>query len=301
MKNYFRLIKARNMILLTIAGMINAFGITLFLLPAGIYDSGISGTAIFISFLFGKKWLLSFSLIVLNIPLFLFGRKMQGQAFTFYSIYVVIIYSAASFLIIQGMFGGHILESPFAGNDMILCALFGGLISGIGSGLAIRNGGTLDGIEVLAIVFAKRIGITVGTFVMLYNLLLYVIAGVVIGEWGAALYSIVAYAVALKAVDFIVEGFDHEKQAMIVTEKADKISKALTTRFGTGCTIVGAVGGYSSRQKKVIYFIVNRFQVSHMIGIVQSIDSKAYIAISEVADIYSSIEDSSDLAEPKQQ
>ena len=79
-----------------------------------------------------------------------------------------------------------------------LCALFGGVLSGIGSGMAIRYGGAMDGIEVLAVIFAKRIGITVGTFVMVYNILLYVIAGVLLDSWILPLYSIVTYGAALK-------------------------------------------------------------------------------------------------------
>lgn len=114
------------------------------------------------------------------------------------------------------------IASPLAGTDLLLCALFGGVISGIGSGLAIRFGGAMDGIEVMAVIFSKRLGITVGTFVMIYNILLYIICGFVLKSCILPLYSIVTYAAALKTVDFIVEGIDRSKCAIIIAEHPDE-------------------------------------------------------------------------------
>lgn len=178
--------------------------------------------------------------------------------------------------------------SPLAGTDLLLCALFGGLISGIGSGLVIRNGGAIDGVEVMAVIFAKRIGISVGTFVMMFNILLYVAAGVVLKDWILPLYSIIAYAAALKTVDFIVEGVDRAKCAMIITSEPDKICAELMETFETGATKIDVIGGYSNSPKTMVYFIVNRFQVIKLKEIVHRIDKSAYITISEVADIFSS-------------
>jgi uncharacterized membrane-anchored protein YitT (DUF2179 family) len=176
--------------------------------------------------------------------------------------------------------------SPLAGRDLLLCALFGGLISGTGSGLAIRAGGAIDGIEVMAVIFAKRLGVSVGTFVMTYNVILYMICGLVIQSWILPLYSIVTYMAALKTVDFIVEGLDRAKSAMIITEKPDEICKELSAAFETGATKIDAVGGYSNAPKTVVYFVVNRFQVTKMKDIVSRIDPAAYITISEVADVF---------------
>ena len=177
------------------------------------------------------------------------------------------------------------LASPLAGQDLLLCALFGGLISGVGSGLAIRFGGAMDGIEVMAVIFAKRLGVTVGTFVMAYNLVLYIICGIALNSWILPLYSIVTYMAALKTVDFIVEGLDRAKSAMIITDKPDEICKELSNAFETGTTKIDAVGGYSKANKTIVYFVVNRFQVTKMCDIVKSIDPNAYVTISEVADV----------------
>lgn len=276
-----------NFLMMTAAGIINAFGVTIFLSPVKLYDSGISGTSMLLSQI-TPSWLsLSIFLIVLNIPLFLYGLKKQGEVFTISAIYTVMIYSIAAWLITDVLPVDVSIASPLAGTDLLLCSLFGGVISGIGSGLAIRYGGAMDGIEVMAVIFAKRMGLTVGSFVMIYNVILYIICGLVIKSWILPLYSIVTYYAALKTIDYIVEGLERSKAAFIVTSKSERICKALQKEFGCGMTIMDAKGGYSGKDRKVVYFVVNRFQVIKMRDIVQKIDPMAYITLSEVADIFS--------------
>lgn len=272
------------------AGCVNAFGVTIFLAPVKLYDSGISGTSILLSQITPDYMSLSLFLLILNIPIFLFGLKKQGIAFTVYSLFAVFVYSVCSWLITDILPVDVSMASPLAGEDLLLCALFGGIISGVGSGLTIRSGGALDGIDVLAVTFAKKLGLTVGTFVMVYNVILYIICGFIIESWILPLYSIVAYAAGLKTVDFIVEGFDRCKSVMIITEKAEEISQALMDAFECGTTKIAATGGYSSADKTVIYFVVNRFQIAKMRNIILSIDPKAYVTVSDVADVMRSTE-----------
>ncbi len=281
-------LRALNFLMLTIAGIVNAIGITLFLYPVKLYDSGISGTSMLLSQITPDSFSLSFFLLILNVPLFLYGLKKQGGMFTLYAIYTVAIYSISAWLITDILPIDVSLASPLAGTDLLLCALFGGMISGIGSGLAIRHGGAMDGIEVMAVIFARKIGISVGTFVMIYNVTLYIICGTILSSWILPLYSIVTYMAGLKTIDFIVEGLDREKCAMIVTDKADKICSVLTEVFEIGMTRIEAKGGYSGLDKTVVYFVVNRFQVPKLKNIVHETDPKAYIIISEVADVFKS-------------
>ncbi len=286
-------IRWQNMIMLTLAGIINAIGVTIFLYPVNLYDSGISGTSMLLSQVTPEYLTLSVFLAALNIPLFLFGLKKQGKLFTFYAVYTVGIYSLFAWLITDVLPVDVSVASPLAGTDLLLCALFGGMISGVGSGLAIRFGGAMDGIEVMAVIFAKKLGITVGTFVMIYNVILYIICGIVIRSWILPLYSIVTYAAALKTVDFMVEGFDRAKGAMIITKKPDEICEVLSAEFESGMTKISAKGGYSGSDLTVVYFVVNRFQVAKMQEIVHAIDRDAYITISEVADVFVSNQDKS--------
>lgn len=279
-------LKLSRFMMLTVAGIINSIGVVCFLSPVNLYDSGISGTSMLLALITPEWMTLSLFLIILNVPLFLYGLKKQGVVFTIYSIYAVIIYSVVSWVIIDILPIDVLTNSPIAGDDRLLCALFGGFISGVGSGLVIRNGGAIDGVEVTAVIFAKRLGITVGTFVMIFNVVLYVAAGLIFKEWELPLYSVIAYAVALKIVDFIVEGVDRAKCAMIITTEPDGICAALMETFETGATKIDVIGGYSNQPKTMIYFIVNRFQVIKLKEIVHEIDPTAYIAINEIADVY---------------
>lgn len=276
----------RNFLVLTFAGIINAIGVTIFLAPVKLYDTGISGTSMLLGQLTPSTFSLSLFLLILNIPLFLYGLKKQGPVFTIYAIYTVVIYSIFAWLIEDVLPINVSIASPLAGTDLLLCSLFGGLITGTASGFSLRFGGAMDGIEVLAVIFAKRIGISVGAFVMVYNVILYTICGFCLQSWILPLYSIVTYMAAIKAIDFIIEGFDRAKCAIIVTDQADDICNALSDEFQTGMTRLAARGGYSGEDKTMIYFILNRFQITTMKNIIRKINPKAYIVISEVADVF---------------
>lgn len=282
-------LKWQNFLLLLISGTVNAFGVTMFLTPVGLYDSGISGTAMLLDQLTPTWLTLSVFLVVLNVPLFLYGLKKQGYAFTVYSIFAVCVYAAVAWLIQDVLPIDVANASPFAGSDLLLCAIFGGLISGVGSGLTLRSGGAIDGMEVMAVIFAKKLGVTVGNFVMAYNVGLYILAGISCQSWILPLYSIITYYVGQNAVDFIVEGLDRSKSVMIITEKAEEVSLALMEAFECGTTKIPAKGGFTNVDKTVIYFVVNRFQIARMKTIVHSIDPAAYLTISEVADVFKSI------------
>ena len=153
---------------ITLGCAIFALGFDLFLEPNSLNVGGMSGLAMILRELlgFGSIGVLT---MLLNVPLFLYGLKRQGVQFTVYALYTVFIYSLGAWLITDVLPVDVSLASPLAGTDLLLCALFGGIISGIGSGLAIRYGGAMDGVEVMAVIFAKRLGITVGTFVMIFS------------------------------------------------------------------------------------------------------------------------------------
>ncbi len=275
----------QNFLLLILSGTINAIGVTMFLAPVNLYDSGISGTSMLLWQITPEWFSLSFFLVVLNVPLFLFGLKKQGWVFTIYSVWAVAIYSAVSFVITDILPIDVAAASPFAGQDLLLCAIFGGLISGAGSGLTIRFGGAIDGMEVMAVTFAKSLGLTVGTFVMIYNVILYIIIGIWFGSWILPLYSIVTYYVGNKTIDFIVEGFDKAKSVMIVTQLEDEVCKALSEEFGRGITQLHGRGYYSGQDKCVIYFVVNTFQITKVKNIVREIDPRAFITVTEISDV----------------
>lgn len=284
-KSVIKEISISNILIIFFAGIINAVGITMFLSPVHLYDSGISGLSMLLGQLTPEYLSLSLFLIILNLPIFIFGCKKQGIVFTVYSVFSVVVYSVFSYLIINVFPIDVSFASPLAKQDLFLCAIFGGIISGIGSGLTIRFGGAIDGIEVLAVIFAKKLSLSVGTFVMFFNVILYIAAGFILHSWILPLYSIVTYAAALKTVDFIVEGLDKSKSAIIISEKQEEVCEALSQEFGNGITILDAKGYYSDCKKGAIYFVVNRFQISRMKSIIKRIDKKAFVSITDISEV----------------
>lgn len=285
LKRGLKELKPINFLLLAVAGIVNAFGVTVFLFPVKLYDSGISGLSMLLDQVTPSILTLPFFLVIINFPIFVFGLKKQGLAFTLYSLFAIGIYSLTSYLIMNVLPIDVSIISPLAGSDLLLCAVFGGVISGIGSGLTIRFGGAIDGIDVLSVIFAKKIGISIGAFVMIFNLILYTVCGIIIKSWILPLYSIVTYFVGSKTVNFIVEGFNRSKCAMIITTYAAEVTEALSKQFGSGGTIVNATGGYSKEEKTIVYFIINHFQINKLKQIVRSIDANAFISLQDVSDI----------------
>ena len=284
-------LKAVNFIGLTLAGIINAIGVCLFLSPLNVYDGGFSGTSVLLSRYLGLAQ--AIFLLILNIPFYFIGRKKIGWEFLIYSLYAIGIYSLGSFLINEVIFTGGFEEigSPIVGKEIVLAAIFGGLLSGVGSGLVIKFGGALDGVEVMAVIMHKKLGVSVGTFVMIYNAILYIVAAVVASvmsgenEWTIALYSIIAYYVGLKTIDFIVEGVEKGKAAMIITENPRKLSERLSRELKRGITLWDSTGYYSGADKKMLYVVVNRFEIAKLKAIVKELDPKAFVSIMEVSEI----------------
>ncbi len=267
---------------LTLAGTINAFGVTVFLLPVQLIDSGFSGTSMLLAQI--TPLALSIWLIILNFPVYLFAWKRLGIKMLLSSLWAIAVYSAMS-AVFQAVFpviGEGV--SPITGANLLLSSIFGGLISGIGSGLTIRSGGAIDGVEVMSLVFAKKLNLTVGTFVMIFNVVLYVVCGILFDSWELPLYSIISYAVGLKAVDFIVDGLDKAKAVMIITENPDTLLKSISDYFGRGITIFDAHGYYSDLGKKVIYVVVNRFEIARLKTIISAADENAFVTISDISD-----------------
>ncbi len=281
-----RTLRWRSLLAMVLAGLSNALSASLFLYPMRLYDSGVSGLSMLLDQITPPELTLSLFLILINFPIFVFGAKKQGFAFTVYSLLAVSSYSVISALLMRSLGSDVSVVSPLVGDELLLCVIFGGLLSGLSSGLAIRFGGAIDGIDVLSVIFAKRLGLTLGSFVLIFNTLLYLSAGMIIHSWVLPLYSVLTYFGGSKTVDFVVEGISRSKCAMIVTDKADALSAALSENFRASGTIINAIGGYSKAEKQIIYFVVNQYQIYKLRTLVQDIDPHAYISLQDVTDIF---------------
>ncbi|MGN1097309.1 MAG: YitT family protein [Clostridia bacterium] len=270
--------------ILFVASVINAVGVALILAPVKLFDSGISGTAFLLDMITPPCLVMSFFLIVCNFPFYIIGYKKLGKEFVIYSLFAITIYSLAAFIFRNVLPLDFSDGSPITHGDMLLSALFGGLLSGVGSGLVIRCGGAIDGVEVMAVLFAKKLGITVGTFVMGYNILLYSVSALIFKSWVIPLYSIITYTVGIKTIDFIVEGLDKAKAVFIISDKSEQLQKLLSETLGRGVTAIDAQGYYSGEKKVLIYCVVNRFEIRTVKSIVNSVDNSAFVTINDVSE-----------------
>jgi uncharacterized membrane-anchored protein YitT (DUF2179 family) len=260
-------------LLIFIGSILAAVGLEIFLIPNNIIDGGIIGISIIASHL--SKLPLGMFTFVLNIPFLFFGYKQIGKTFVVSSLFAT---ASLSFWI-------SILHPiPGLTNDVLLATVFGGIIEGIGVGLIIRNGGSLDGTEIVAIVLNKRTVFSVGQMVMFFNLFILSSAGLFFG-WDRAMYSLIAYFIAYKLIDIVVEGFDEVKAAMIISDNGEEIAEAIMARLGRGVTFLEGKGGFSKNKKTILYAVVTRLEIAKLKSIIYDKDEDAFVTIQDVSDI----------------
>ncbi len=260
-------------IFLLIGSVLTATGLEIFLIPNNIIDGGIVGVSIISSYLF--KMPLGLFIIVFNIPFLFLGYKQIGKTFLFSSLFSIISLSVW----VQ-------VFHPIPGltNDVLLATVFGGIILGVGVGIIIRYGGSLDGTEMVAIIINKRTVFSVGEIVMFFNIFILCSAGLVFG-WDRAMYSLIAYFIAFKVIDITIEGLDEAKAVFIISENYEEIASAIMARLGRGVTYIEGKGGFSKSDKKILYSVVTRIEVSKLKSLIYDKDENAFVTINDVSDV----------------
>jgi uncharacterized membrane-anchored protein YitT (DUF2179 family) len=248
-------------------------GLEIFLVPNSIIDGGITGISIILSHLTGMK--LGMFLFLLNLPFLFIGYKQIGKTFAVSTLIAVIVMSIGTTLLIP---------VPVLTKDLLLSAVFGGIILGIGVGLVIRYGGSLDGTEIVAILLNKKSPFSVGEVVMFLNIFILGSAGFVFG-WDRAMYSLIAYYIAFKTIDITIEGLDQSKSVWIISERHAEIGDTLVARLGRGVTYLNGEGGYSGDDKKVIFCVITRLEEAKLKSIVEEIDPSAFLAMGNIHDV----------------
>jgi len=278
-----RILKNRNKALLgllykylflLIGAVLAAAGLELFLIPNNIIDGGIVGVSIIASLL--SKVPLGIFTLVLNVPFLVLGYKQIGKSFVLSSLFAILVFSLALSLLSHPEYG--------LTKDVFLAAAFGGILLGIGVGIILRNGGSLDGTEIVAILLNKKTDFSVGQIVMSFNVIIFSCAALVLG-WDRALYSMLAYFAAHKVMDIVIQGFDEAKAVMVVSDRAEEIADAITAGLGRGVTFMNGRGGYSKSEKTILYSVVTRLEIAKLRAIVREMDPDAFCAIHDVADV----------------
>lgn len=260
-------------LILFVGTIITAAGLEIFLIPNNIIDGGVVGISIMGSYLSGLP--LGTFLVLLNLPFLYLGYKNIGMSFAV----------CTTFSIVSLSFWSELFqEVPMITEDFFLAAIFGGIITGTGVGLIIRNGGSLDGTEIVAIILDKKTSFSVGEIVMFFNLFILGSAGFIFG-WDKSMYSLVAYFVIAKMIDVVIKGLDESYAVMLVSDKHIEIATELMQKLGRGVTYLSGEGAYTGNAKKVIYCVVTRLEVDRLKDIAYEIDEKAFVTINPVHEI----------------
>ncbi|MFP5107797.1 YitT family protein [Neobacillus sp. C211] len=263
----------QRILLITLGAALMAVGLEIFLVPNNVIDGGITGISIMLSYVTG--WKLGIFLFILNIPFFFIGYKQIGKTFALSTLYGILILSIGTTLL-------H--PVPAFTQDILLATVFGGIVLGIGVGIVIRYGGSLDGTEILAILFNKKLPFSVGEIIMFFNLFILGCAGFVF-TWDRAMYSLIAYFVAYKTIDITITGLDESKSVWIISDNAKQIGDAIMNRLGRGVTYINGEGAYSGDDKKVIFCVINRLEEAKLKEIVTENDDSAFLAVADIAEV----------------
>ncbi|MBD0380769.1 YitT family protein [Paenibacillus sedimenti] len=263
----------RRGVFLFFGAVLMSVGLEIFLVPNNIIDGGITGISIILSHLTNIQ--VGIFLTLINLPFLYIGYKMIGKTFALSTLFAILIMSAGTFLL-------HPVR-PLT-IDPLLAAVFGGIILGIGVGMVIRFGGSLDGTEIVAILTSKKVPFSVGEIVMFFNLFILGSAGFVY-SWDRAMYSLIAYFIAYKMIDVTIEGFDESKSVWIISDRFRTIGEAILDRLGRGVTYLEGEGGFSGDSKKVIFCVITRLEEAKLKSIVEELDPGAFLAVGNIHDV----------------
>ena len=259
-------------VMLTIGSIIAAYALESFLIPNTILDGGVTGISIIVSKITNLP--VSILVLILNIPFVYIGYKNLGRGFLIRAVYSMVLFSVS-----LSVFRYY---EPLT-EQMLLATVFGGILLGLGVGLVIHFGGCVDGTESVALVISKKTTLSVGQVVLVFNLVIYSVAGMIFGI-DRAMYSLLTYFITFKVIDFVSEGFEQVKAALIVTEKGTDMAKEIYKRLGRTVTTIRGKGLISG-DKEVMYCVLTRMEIYELRHIAEEMDESAFISILDVSDI----------------
>ncbi|MDQ6598478.1 YitT family protein [Bacillus salipaludis] len=266
--------RTTDIMFIIIGAFIFALGVNLFVIPNELGEGGVTGITIITYYLF--KWSPGLVNLILNAFLLIIGYKFLNKVTTIYTIIAVVFNSL--FL--------HLTEGwNIASDEMMVNAIFGGIIIGTGIGLILRVGGTTAGTTILAKITHKYFGWSISYGLLFFDLIVVFSSYFVIGAEKLMLTIIMLY-VGTKVMEFVIEGFNPKKAITIISDKPNDIAKQVTTTMDRGVTVYSGHGYYTKTPKEILYIVISKQEVIKLKRIVQSTDPNAFIAIHDVRDVF---------------
>jgi uncharacterized membrane-anchored protein YitT (DUF2179 family) len=264
----------RDIIFIIIGSFLFALGVNLFVIPNELGEGGVTGITIITYYLF--EWSPGLVNLILNAFLLMIGYKFLNKVTTIYTIIAVVFNSL--FL--------HLTEGwNIASDELMVNAIFGGVIIGAGIGLVIRVGGTTAGTTILARITHKFLGWNISYGLLFFDLIVAFSSYFIIGAEKLMLTIIMLY-VGTKVMEFVIEGLNPKKAITIISDKPDDIAKQVTTLMDRGVTVYSGHGYYTKTPKEILYIVISKQEVIKLKRIVQSTDPNAFIAIHDVRDVF---------------
>ncbi|GGN99541.1 YitT family protein [Saccharibacillus kuerlensis] len=261
-------------LLIVLGGIITAYGLEAVLIPNSVSDGGVTGLSIVGSQLFGLP--LGILIALINVPFVWLGYKQIGKSFALYSVTGIAALAVSTSLM-------HHIPTIIEG-DTLLVTVVGGIIIGFGMGLALRNGGALDGIDMLAVLLSRKLPFGTSDLILFLNAFVFIVVSTVFGLQGAIL-SALAYFIASKVIHIVEEGLSGSKTFKIITTQPEVMVETIRDRLGRGATYSDAYGGYSNEQFKEITCVINRLEESKIKEIIHEIDPNAFVVVYDVAEV----------------
>lgn len=258
-----------------VGAFLAAMAIKIFLFPNDLIDGGIIGVAMIITRLTSKA-LFPPIFIILTLPFIYLSYKFIRRTFFVQMIIAVILFAIFLALLAK--------VSPFE-SDPLEVIVIGGAILGIGAGLIIRNGGCLDGTEIMAIIINRKKGFTVGQVVMFINIFIFAAYGAIFRDWHIAFQSLLTYVVAFKMMDIVIVGLDELKSVIIISSKPKELTQLIMHEMGLGLTVLYGRGGYSGDAREILFVIVERLDLSDLKEIVLKKDPSAFMAVENLHEV----------------
>lgn len=269
---FFRILT--KFIFLTLGPFIAAYALECFLVPNNIIDGGIIGLGIILSHIINYN--LGLLIFILNFPFILLAFNKIGKKFVLQTFYAIAV------LAVSVNFFHHF---EVVTGDLLLATVFGGIVLGIGVGLVLKNDGSMDGTEIMSLVLSKKFGFSVGEMIMGFNILIYTAAGFVFGP-EKAMYAVITYFIASRIIDIVLEGFNTSKSVRIISDCGNEIGQALLERLNVGVTYLDGKGGFSGKDKTLIYCVVARLELAKLKEIVKEIDPCAFLSVVDVHETF---------------
>lgn len=258
---------------LTIGAIIVAFALESFMFPHKIFDGGVIGVSMMLSYLTHTQ--LGLLIFLINLPFLVLAFSKLGVRFVLQTLYAVSVLSIFT----------NVFHWEIATKDPLLAPIFGGIILGTGVGLVLKNNASLDGTEIMSIRLSQKFSfMSVGQFLMGFNLFIYMVAGLMFG-WDKAMYSILTYFIASKTIDIVMEGLNSSKSVRIVSEKYREIGKMIMKELDVSVTYIRSKGGYSGLDNVLTFCVVSRLELAKLKQLVKDIDPRAFLVIENVHEV----------------